>query len=764
MIGRRIQHYLILEEIGRGGMGAVYRAYDDRLRRDVAVKMLTASGANSSRERDRILAEARAACALNHPGIVTVYDVCEADGHVFIIMELVRGESLRASIDSGAMDLRVALRLGLQMAEALDIAHRAKIIHRDIKPHNIVVQPDGRVKLLDFGIARMEGTQTKTLPSDSGSNEETITGRIVGTIPYMAPEQLCGESMGPAADLYSLGVVLYESVSGARPFQGIDDRELMERIVNAAPPDLRIEGDSRGRFADIIAKLLKKRPADRFSSASDLHRELTILQRDLDLDQYRTIEGCRKHTAAVLPFQLLTQGPEDEFLSVALADAVISHLSASTDLLVRPTSSILKYSLADPAIAARELNVDFVVEGTIQKLGGRLRVHVLARKGNGQSMASLRFESGIADLFDLQDRIGRGIMRALSEKGGDEAPAQPARNPLVYELYLRAGERISRLNRWDLATAIEMLQKATTLDAEFADGWARLAEACVQMGVTFDNNADWFVHAEHAIRAALQLDPSNADAHCAEGQLLWTPHRYFASVAALNALNRALAINPGCHQAQVWRGLILLHLGLHDEARRGLFTALVQNPEDARAMVFIGQNALYAGDFDEAHEYHARALAADPGNIWANLFFPTVPLYSGRTEGAMDKIRIARQMLPEEPTVDSVEALLLANLGEHRKARALVEQALERGKPLLHSHHLWHNAAGVFAILGDAASSLHWLRQAAQMGLPNYPLFALDPHLRPLAANQEFKQLMAQVKGDWLAHQRAFGSQSASVH
>jgi serine/threonine protein kinase len=759
MIGRRIQHYLIVEEIGKGGMGVVYKARDDRLRRDVAIKMLRNVEETGGREHDRILSEARAACALNHPGIVTVYDVCEAEGHLFIVMELVRGEALPDLIQAGPLDLRSTLRLSLQMAEALGVAHTAGILHRDIKPQNILIQPDGRARLLDFGIARMNRDQAGALTLPEDAPTRTLSDAVAGTVPYMPPEQLKGEPLAPTADLYSLGVVLYEAATGSRPFRGPSNAELINQILSFPPPALRIAGDLQERFGRIVSKLLAKRPEDRFPTAAELHRDLTNLQRDLDLEQYLSTAGSRKYTVAVLPFRLLTPGAEDEYLSIALADAVINHLSTSSDLLVRPTGSIVKYAHAEPETAARELNVDFLVEGSVQKSGPQLRVHVQARRvSDGNSLASLRFESVSSELFDLQDRLGRSILKTLApDNEAAVEPVPPASNPLAYELYLRAGERISRLNRWDLLTAIDMLTKATALEPLFADAWARLAEACVQMAVTFESKPEWFARAEDAIRSALQLDPSNADALCAEGQLLWTPHRCFANEAALNALNRSLAINPGCHQAQVWRGLILLHLGLHDEARRALFAALVQNPDDARAMVFIGQNALYHGDFDEANEYHVRALAADPGSIWANLFFPTVPLYSGRVEGVMDKIRIARQMLPEESTVDSLEALLLANYGEHTKARALIEKALQGGKPLLHSHHLWHNAAGVYAMGGDAESALHWLHQAAVLGLPNHPLYALDPHLRPLSDRPDFQQFMSGVKTEWLKHQRQFG-------
>ena len=290
----------------------------------------------------------------------------------------------------------------------------------------------------------------------------------------------------------------------------------------------------------------------------------------------------------------------------------------------------------------------------------------------------------------------------------------------------------------------------------------RLAEAYIQIGVLYEGTPEWFARAESAIHAAVQLDPSNADAHCAEGQLLWTPQRNYANASALRAVNRALELNPGCHQAQIWRGLILFHLGLHVEARQSLMAALARSPSDVRTLTLIGQTALYSGDYDLADEYDARALAADPTNVWANLFYPGIALYLGSPDRAMERIRLARQLLPEEPTIDSTEALVWAHRGEITRAYSILEQALARGKPLLHIHHMWHNAAAVYAMGGDGDRAIRWLRSAADMGLPNYPLFARDPHLRPLARDQRFEQFMIGVKSEWLEYRRQFGDSAVA--
>ena len=764
LIGRRVSHYLVLEEIGHGGMGIVYRGHDDRLRRDVAIKMLSDAGINSAQDRERILHEARACCALNHAGIVTVYDVCEAHGRLFIVMELVRGQTLHEIISRTPLDVHAVLRLGAQLAAALDAAHRAGILHGDIKPRNILVQPDGNAKLLDFGIARPNLDQSLTLTSAAPRTDRTFDGLITGTLLYMAPEQLRGEPIGPPADLYSLGVVLYQASTGKLPFSINSRAELLDKILSTEPPDLRLSGDLHNRFGRLVHRLLKAQLDARYRAALELQRDIANLQRDLDLAEYLHAEGAGKRSVAVLPFRLLTPGAEDEYLSVALADTLINQLTTNPDLLVRPTSSVVNYCHGDALVLGRELNVDFVVDGSIQKLGTQIRVHLQARQTlDGRSLASLRFDSGAADLFALQDRMGQDLLTALTPKTESKSESRPpTESAKAFELYLRAGDRMSRMNRWDLDQAFELLTQATALDPRFVDGWARLAEVCIQIGVVYAGTPEWFTRAEDAIHTALQLDPNNADAHCAEGQLLWTPQRNYANAAALRALNRARDLNPGCHQAQVWHGLILFHLGLHVEARQSLMAALARNPSDVRTLTFIGTTALYSGDYELADEYEARALAADATNVWGNLFYPGIALYLGAPERAMERVRLARQLLPEEPTIDSTEALIWAHRGETAKAYSILEQALTRGKPLLHIHHMWHNAASVYAMCGDAERAIHWLRSAAGMGLPNYPLFARDPHLRNLAGNPQFEQFMLDVKAGWLDYRRQFGDSTVA--
>ena len=768
MIGRTISHYKIEAELGRGGMGVVYRARDEKLHRPVALKLLSSELASHAERRARLLAEARAAAALNHPGITTIYEVGEEGEQIFIVMELVAGKTLRSLLAAGPADPRALARLGMGIAEALEAAHAGGVIHGDIKPENVLVLSEDRMKLLDFGVARQAAENTLSFTRSAVSAMPVPESQIAGTLAYMAPEQLRGDPANARADLFSLGVLLYELAAGHRPFPGPTATQLMSQILHDPPPPLSTAVPALpAELGRMVAKLLEKHPESRYQSARDLSVDLNNFLRDLDRGPALPAAVAGKRAVAVLPFKLLSPNSEDEYLGVALADAVINQLTAIGELLVRPTSTVMRFAgqAVDPPAVARELNVQVIVDGSIQKFGPKLRVHVQAwNSSDGSSLYSAKHDSEMADLFGLQDRVAEGLAGALGVRpeSAPQAPASPpTKNPAAYELYLRAAERLSRLNRWDTHTAVEMLEQATRLDPKFADGWARLAEAYVLLAVTLDPNPRWITQAERATRRALALDANNAEAQCARGRILWTPAKGFKNRLALLALNKALEINPGTHTARVWQCLIFMHLGLHAEAEEGLVIALAAYPDDAFTLTFIGNVAQYRGEYEKAIEYNARAIRIDPAHLWANVFTPAAFIYSGKLDQAEEAIRKARKNLPADPWLTSCEALLWARRGETRKAAQAVERAL-KGKTFLHTHHLWHNASAVYALLGKPASAISLLRRASTNGLPNYPTFRDDPFLQTLRPQATFLKLLSKVKLEWEGYRREFGKAPAN--
>jgi len=407
------------------------------------------------------------------------------------------------------------------------------------------------------------------------------------------------------------------------------------------------------------------------------------------------------------------------------------------------------------------MNVQIVSHGSIQKLGTRLRVHVQVwDAGKNAPVYSAKHDGELGELFALQDELAAGVQQALGVRASaskEKEFAPPTGNPRAYELYLRATERLARLNRWDTRTAIEMLEQAVVLDPEFADGWAKLAEACALMGVTQEPHPRWLKRADQAIRRALGLDRHNAEVYCARGRVLWTPARGFKNRQALRALNEALHLNPGCHGAKIWRCLIFLHLGLLAKAKEGLLEALATHPDDAFTLVFVGQTALYRGDYAEAEEFQARALRIDPANLWGNGLWPTALLYAGRLAEAEEKIHMARQVLQDDPWLVSCEALLWAKRGERRKAETLLRRSLRPVKTFLHTHHLWHNAAAAYALIDKPAAAVSLLRRASALGLPNFPAFRDDPHFQSLQTYASFRALLAKLKREWADYEKEFG-------
>jgi tetratricopeptide (TPR) repeat protein len=416
---------------------------------------------------------------------------------------------------------------------------------------------------------------------------------------------------------------------------------------------------------------------------------------------------------------------------------------------------------ADFLLAAHELNVQLLVDGNVQRFGHRLRVHVQAWNiSDGSSRLSEKFDAEITELFDLQDRIADSLAKELAPNlSQPPREYRPTGNAQAYELFLRAMERMTRNNRWDTRIAVEMLENATVLDEKFADAWAGLAEACVQMGGIFEPGSKWITRAEKAMRCSLSLDHENIEAHIANGRIVWTPSRNFQHRAALYALKEALRRRPTHDQALSWQGCILMHIGLQLEAKESLTSALAVCPDNAFTLTFLGTNSVYAGEYSEAREYYARALSLDRTSLWANLLSPAAPLYAGQLEQASQAIRAARQILPKDSLLTSYEALLWAKRGERRKAENTVQKALHGHKTLLHTHHMMHTVAAAYAMLEKPQQAMTWLRKASSTGLPIYPAYRDDPHFSGMRNDPQFLRFLTHLKRKWTSFKVEFGHQ-----
>jgi TolB-like protein/tetratricopeptide (TPR) repeat protein len=447
---------------------------------------------------------------------------------------------------------------------------------------------------------------------------------------------------------------------------------------------------------------------------------------------------------AVIP--PLLRGPDTEqYLSVSLAEAIIHRLSSSGKLDVRPIASVMRYAgkETDWAKVAREQNVDLVVEGVIQTMGPKVRVLIQAhRASDSQTLASIKQDGDTSDLFGLQDRVTDAVSAVFSPRDTTpvQTPVPTTRHPVAFDLYLRAVERQLRMDRFDITSAIEMLTRATDLDPGFADAWGLLALAYAQMGAHLDQDPKWFDLGEQAIAKTLELDPVQCDALCARSMIVWSPSRKFQNRSALRALNAALKIDPNRQTARHQRAAVLWHLGFLDAAVRD-----AEETTGGTPYVHLAVVAMQRGEFQKAVEYHERSLRMDPNNILAYPHFSVSLLWAGLPAQARDALEQARLRFPNESFVTGVDAMLAALDGDSERAESLADEAGSL-RSLTHTHHTWHFCAGAYALIGKTDKALVELRRCAEFGLPNHRLFQIDPNLRPLYENDDFKELMSALR------------------
>ena len=512
MLDQTVSHYRILEKLGGGGMGVVYKAKDTRLGRNVALKFLPPEMASDKQALDRFQREARAASALNHPNICTIYDVGEAEGRSFIAMELLEGQTLKHRISGKALDAALVVEYGIQMADALDVAHGKGIIHRDIKPANIFITERGQVKILDFGLAKVEPkrqlatestleTAGGTGPSGAGEIDLTSPGSSIGTVAYMSPEQARGEDLDARTDLFSLGVVLYEMATGTLPFPGSSTAVIYSGILNATPKlASKINAKSPAELDRIISKALEKDRDMRCQAAAELRADLKRLKRDLDSTQRSESAALsasvasgaagnaapaapqpssKKKTVAVLYFENLSGAKEDEYFRDGMTEDIITELSKIARIEIFPRSEML--SFRDKPITApqvgEKLGAMYVLEGSIRRAGNRLRITTqLVESATRHSVWAERYDREMEDVFAIQEEISLSIAKALeitlSPQEEKVIASKPTANSHAYDFYLR-GRNYLRQRQFEYALA--MYEEAAKLDPNFALAYAGIA-------------------------------------------------------------------------------------------------------------------------------------------------------------------------------------------------------------------------------------------------------------------------------------------------
>ena len=782
--------YAIEREIGAGGMAVVYVARDVAHERRVALKVLRAE-LDGAVAADRFHREIRVAAGLVHRGVIPLLDSGETAGQLWYTMPYIDGESLRARLDrEKVLPLDEAIRITLDVAEALSYAHGKGILHRDIKPDNILLS-DGHALVADFGIARALGTEP--------GERLTATGLALGTPAYMSPEQSSGDAAIDArSDLYALGSLCYEMLAGEPPFTGPTAQAVIARRLTQPPPSLRILRASASDALDaVVRRALAPVPADRFSTVEEFSNALVATHATdamqatqarriarwprrsllagaavlvLAAVAYRVMNPAARRASipaagsgirlAVLPFRLIGGDSTEQYLADGITQEVSTTLANLSGLRVIAQSSVAP--LVRSGKGMREigalLSADALLEGDVQQSGTAVRVHVrLVDPASEESRWTQQYDHLTRDVFKIQSEVATkvaGVLRIqLAERESRSLRRPPTTNPEAYDLYLRAKARKNP----EFNLAIPELTRAILLDSTFALAWASRAVASSAGVFGFDAPAAFLDQTESDIHRSLALDSSLSIAWKAHGDLNWNSVRGWHFPEALSDFRRAIALQPSSVIAHNSLGSLYFHYGFLDEASRELDASLSLDPRDgcenpATCVGFsrprVARVLWYRQRFDSALAVFERMPFV--GNFAYEMAI--VLGASGRPADGLALLDSAKMTVNGDR--EAVRGLLYAILGREREALEHIAVAAARPNSRSHFHHSQFTIACAYARLGKPAQAVEWLRQTAENGMPNYPLFRNDPNLKSLQGLPAYEALMTKLQQQYEAYRQ----------
>ncbi|HEY6866015.1 MAG TPA: protein kinase [Candidatus Eisenbacteria bacterium] len=690
ILGSTVSHYTVVRRIGSGGMGVVFEAEDTRLGRRVALKFLPGDVAQDSHSLERFEREARAASALNHPNICTIYAIEQHEGRPFIVMELLEGENLAQRIRSQPIALDQVLSCGIQVADALESAHAKGIVHRDIKPANLFLNARGQVKILDFGLAKVDSGDAHSRMDTMPAVNLTSPGTTVGTVAYMSPEQARGQITDSRTDLFSLGAVLYEMATGTPPFQGDSSGLIYEAILNRDPAPVTERGPGLpAEFGRILEKALEKDRTLRYQSATDLKTDLARLKRDLDSGRRRATNGesrestsgrAAEKSVAVLYFENLSGVKEDEYFRDGITEDIITELSKIRGLNIfsRPTVLTYRDRPVTPAQIGQQLHAAYVLAGSLRRAGTRLRINAqLVDTRTDFPLWSERYDRELKDVFEVQDEIAHKIAEALRVTLTPQEQAalatKPTDNLQAYDLYLRGKSYARRLTRQDLEFALQMFENAVAMDPNFALAHAAIAKVCAEYHFNFQRDASWIGRAMAASQRAVALQPELPEVQIANAWVLYAGNQY--EEAVLRA-REAIARKPDCDGAYYLLGRAMFASGRYQEVLDIADAAMAASGDDYNIYVPI-ENALEAlGKHETLAQIRQRRIVAlenhlkpVPEDARARTHLAVEYAALNRPDDAMREASLAMALRPNEATVLYNVACIFCLL--NRKAEAL---------------------------------------------------------------------------------------------
>jgi eukaryotic-like serine/threonine-protein kinase len=745
MIGSRFGNYEITAKLGEGGMGVVYRAKDLQLGREVALKFLPAEFAQDPQRGAWLEREARLLASLNHPNIAQIYGFQASDEARALVMELVEGPTLAEFLTRGILPIEESLAIAIQIAQALSAAHDQGIVHRDLKPQNIKLAPGGRVKVLDFGLARRQAVSGSLIGDAATLSHATKAGTILGTVGYMAPEQVRGESVDTRADIFSFGCILYEMASGERAFHRSSAIETMAAILHDKP-----EAPSRRRHElspsldRVIARCLEKERSARFQSARDLEFVLTTLT------PAETLHAVRPPTAsvAVLPFSNLSADSENEFFADGITEDVIAHLAKIRSLKVISRTSVMAFKKSDRSLReiGEKLGAATVVEGSIRRAGNRVRIVAqLIDALTDEHIWADTYDRDLTDIFAIQSEVALNIANALRAQLSNDERARMVRQPTqdfaAYELYLRGRQWFCRFTEEGFRRSLIDYEAAVARDPSFALAWASMAQAYAEYCINgFAGGApeDTIRNARAAAARALEIDGQLAEAHSISGFVRFVFD--FDWPGAERDFLTAIELSPSSAEAHGYYSWLCTSLERYDDALREVRRARELDP--ILIQTDVATTLLRAGRIDEALEEARRSLRDDPAAPRAHSNLGWALIFRGDPAAGIASLEHASALSPESTLFMSQLGQAYAVTGNVERARKILQQLHDRA---IHGFVSPYHFAYVYAGLGEADTAIDWLERAferrsgAIYGIKGSFLF------RNLRSHPRFKSLLQKM-------------------